>query len=56
MTNPCESIDLPCRSVRGFPGDQESRPLTGLGPVIVKAGGKAWVASQVRGSTSEVQR
>ena len=35
---------------------KESRPLTGLGPVIVKAGGKAWVASQVRGSTSEVRR
>jgi hypothetical protein len=35
---------------------KESRPLTGLGPVFIKAGRKAWIASQVRGSTSEVQR
>jgi hypothetical protein len=35
---------------------KESRPLTGLGPVFIKAGRKVWVASQVRGSTSEVQR
>ena len=35
---------------------KETRPLTGLGPVFIKAGCKVWVASQVRGSTSEVQR
>jgi len=35
---------------------KESRTLTGLGPVFVRAGHKAWVASQVRGSTSEVRR